>query len=335
MKKNGIIKIGSKITNEEILIGKLKRKKEKNNITNQILSTLFNKPPIINSSFKAPKFAIGTVTKIQIIKKKNFYSISVYLIEKRKIQEGDKIAGRHGNKGVISKILNLEDMPYLQDGTPLDILLNPLGIPSRMNVGQIYECLLTLAAVNLCESYKLLPFYENNTGQISKKLVYYKLNQAKKKTGQHWLFNPNYPGKTKLFDGKTGYPFQQPILIGYSYMLKLIHLVKDKLNARLTGPYSIILKQPLRGKVRKGGQRIGEMEVWALEGFGAAFTLQELFTIKSDDVKNRAATLIAIIKGQEIPHPGTPESLKILIIELQSLLIDIKIFEKEKKSLIA
>ena len=259
----------------------------------------------------------------------------MYLIEKREIQEGDKIAGRHGNKGVISKILNLEDMPYLPDGTPLDILLNPIGIPSRMNVGQIYECLLTLAAVNLCESYKLLPFYENHTGGRSTKMVYYKLNQAKKKTGKHWLFNPNYPGKTKLFNGRTGQPFQQPILIGYSYMLKLIHLVKDKLNARLTGPYSLILKQPLRGKVRKGGQRIGEMEVWALEGFGAAFTLQELFTIKSDDVKNRAATLIAILKGQEIPHPGTPESLKILIIELQSLLIDIKIFEKEKKSLIA
>lgn len=330
LKKNGIIKIGSKINNEEILIGKIKLKKEKN-LTNHLLSHIFNKNPIINTSFKAPKFAQGTVNKIKIIKKKNFFSISIYLIEKRKIQEGDKIAGRHGNKGVISKILNIEDMPYLQDGTPLDIILNPIGIPSRMNIGQIYECLLTMASINLCENYKLLPFDENQTSENSKNLVYYKLNEAKKRTGKHWLFNPNYPGKTKVFDGRNGKPFQQPILIGYSYMLKLIHLVKDKINARLTGPYSLILKQPLKGKVRKGGQRFGEMEVWALEGFGAAYTLQELLTIKSDDVKNRAKTLTAIIKGQQIPKPGTPESLKTLILEIQAILIEIKIFQQKKK----
>ena len=225
-------------------------------------------------------------------------------------------------------------MPYLHDGTPLDIILNPIGIPSRMNVGQIYECLLTLASVNLKENYKLLPFDENQTAETSKKLIYYKLNEAKKKTQKHWLFNPNYPGKTKLFDGRNGEIYEQPILIGYSYMLKLIHLVKDKLNARLTGPYSLILKQPLKGKIRNGGQRVGEMEVWAIEGFGAAYTLQELLTIKSDDIKNRSKTLISLINKNAMPKPGTPEALKILILEIQALLIEITIFDKEKKSLV-
>lgn len=258
------------------------------------------------------------------------YTISIYITEKRKIQIGDKIAGRHGNKGIISKILSREDMPYLQDGTQLDMILNPLGIPSRMNVGQIFECLLTLAGVNLIENYKILPFDEMQKNESSKNLIYKKLNEAKNKTKKYWLFNNNYPGKCKIFDGRTGDPFEQPILIGYAYMLKLMHLVKDKINARLTGPYSLILKQPLRGKARNGGQRFGEMEVWAIESFGAAYTLQEILTIKSDDLTNRSKALFSIMKSKELPEPSITESLKTLLLELQALTLDIKIFKNKK-----
>lgn len=304
-------------------------KKEKN-ITYDVIDSIFNKKIIKNTSFKAPKGCSGTITKVKINKKKNFYSISIFITERRRIQLGDKIAGRHGNKGIISKILKVEDMPYLQDGTTIDILLNPLGIPSRMNVGQIYECLLTLASTHLIENYKLLPFEEKQASENSQKLIYQKLYEAKLKTKKKWLFNPNHPGKMRLFDGRTGIPFQQPILVGYAYMLKLMHLVKDKLNARLTGPYSLILKQPLRGKARHGGQRFGEMEVWAIEGFGAAYTLQEILTIKSDDLYNRSKTLFSIINRKILPEPNLPESVKTLIIEIQSLLIELKVFQKTK-----
>lgn len=222
-------------------------------------------------------------------------------------------------------------MPFLQDGTPLDIILNPLGIPSRMNVGQIFECLLGLAAINLKEKYRIPPFDEMQETEKSKLIVYNKLFEARKKTRNKWLFNPNNPGKTNIFDGRTGESFNQPVAIGYAYMLKLIHLVDDKLNARLTGPYSLILKQPIRGKSKNGGQRFGEMEVWAIEGFGAAYTLQELLTIKSDDLTNRSKTLFAIMKGKEIPKPSVPESFKTLVIELQCLCLEISIYDKEKK----
>lgn len=222
-------------------------------------------------------------------------------------------------------------MPYLQDGTPMDMILNPLGIPSRMNVGQIFECLLTLAAINLLERYKILPFDEMQENKASQILVYQKLNEARIKTGKNWLFNPNYAGKCKVLDGRTGKPFKQTICIGYAYMLKLMHLVKDKINSRLTGPYSLIVKQPIRGKAKNGGQRFGEMEVWAVEGFGAAYTLQELLTIKSDDLNNRAKTLYNLMKGNTIPAPNVPESFKVLILELQSLCLDISIYTKTKK----
>lgn len=253
------------------------------------------------------------------------------MTEERKIEVGDKIAGRHGNKGIVSKILPVEDMPFLQDGTPLDIILNPLGIPSRMNVGQILECLLNLAGINLKENYKMQPFNEMQQNEISRNLIYKKLNEAKEKTKKKWLFNTRTPGKTIVIDGRNGLPFQQPILIGYSYMLKLMHLVKDKINVRLTGPYSLILKQPLRGKCRNGGQRLGEMEVWALEGFGAAYTLQEMLTLKSDDITNRSKILYSIINNTELPRPGIPESLKILFIEIQALLIELRLIENKKK----
>lgn len=222
-------------------------------------------------------------------------------------------------------------MPYIQDGTAVDILLNPLGIPSRMNVGQILECLLGLAAMNLKEEYKIIPFEEKPNQDASKQIVYNKLNEAKNKTGKEWIFSPNNPGKSKIFDGRTGNLFNQPVTIGYAYMLKLMHLVEDKINARLTGPYTLILKQPIRGKSKRGGQRFGEMEVWALEGFGSAYTLQELLTIKSDDLTNRSKTLLSIIKGKEIPEPSAPESLKTLILELQCLCLKLEIFKGKEK----
>lgn len=222
-------------------------------------------------------------------------------------------------------------MPYLQDGITVDMLLNPLGIPSRMNVGQIFESLLGLASINLKERYKITPFSTNHNENISKEIVYNKLYEARLKTGKNWLFIPNHPGKMTLIDGRTGKNFAQPISIGYAYMLKLIHLVEDKINARLTGPYSLILKQPIRGKARNGGQRFGEMEVWALEGFGAAFILQELLTIKSDDLTNRSKLLYSLIKAKQIPDPSIPESFKTLILEMQCLCLNVNIYSKNKK----
>lgn len=219
-------------------------------------------------------------------------------------------------------------MPYLQDGTTLDILLNPLGIPSRMNVGQIFECLLGLVGKNLKEEYEIMPFQDKYKNSISNNIVYNKLYESKKKTNKRWLFNPNYPGKMEVFDGRTGKKLEQPITVGYAYMLKLMHQVEDKINARLNGPYSLILKQPIRGKSRNGGQRFGEMEVWAIEGFGAAYTLQEILTIKSDDLINRSKALFSLMKGWKIPEPNTPESFKTLILEMQCLCLDITIHSK-------
>nr|YP_009145448.1 RNA polymerase beta subunit [Monomorphina parapyrum]AKL78921.1 RNA polymerase beta subunit [Monomorphina parapyrum] len=331
LKKNGIIKIGSCIENETILIGKT-RKKKTLDIKTKLLTTIFRREIIKDVSLKTPKGIKGTVTNIKILKKKDYYSIIIFINERRKIQLGDKVAGRHGNKGIISKILPVEDMPYTQDGTGIDMLLNPLGIPSRMNVGQILECLLGLAAKNLKEEYKITPFEEKLNENNSTQIVYNKLYEARKKTGKEWLFIPNNPGKSKILDGRNGEVFKQPVTIGYSYMLKLMHLVEDKINARLTGPYTLILKQPIRGKSKRGGQRFGEMEVWALEGFGCAYTLQELLTIKSDDLTNRSKTLIAIMKGRELPEPSAPESLKTLILELQCLCLKLEIFKGLKQN---
>lgn len=257
---------------------------------------------------------------------KNIVKIHIYIAEKKKLQVGDKMAGRHGNKGIISTILPSQDMPYLPDGTPLDLVLNPLGVPSRMNVGQIFECLLGLAGSYLNQTYKIKPFNETNGYEASRSLVYSKLYEAQKKTNQPWLFNPNFPGKVRLFDGRTGQCFQQPVTVGKAYILKLIHLVDKKMHARSTGPYSAVTQQPLRGRAKKGGQRVGEMEVWALEGFGAAYILQELLTIKSDDVQGRKNLIPAILKNHPISF-GTPESFKVLIQELQSLCLDLSIYE--------
>lgn len=246
--------------------------------------------------------------------------VNVYIAEKRSIQIGDKIAGRHGNKGIVSAILPQQDMPYLPDGTPLDLVLNPLGVPSRMNVGQIFECLLGLAGSYLHQTYKIQPFDELYGCEASRSLVYSKLYEARMKTQQHWLFDPNFPGKVRLFDGRTGQCFEQPVTVGKAYILKLIHLVDEKIHARSTGPYSMVTQQPLRGRSHMGGQRVGEMEVWALEGFGASYILQELLTIKSDDMVGRTFFLERIIQNQ-IPYLGPPESFRVLLLELQGLCI--------------
>lgn len=314
--------------NEDILIGKVRKPREKT-LGFKLLSKIFGKKIIKDASIRLNKSINGTVVKVKILKKKSLYVITIYVSERRRIKIGDKIAGRHGNKGIVSKILNVEDMPYLQDGTPIDIILNPLGIPSRMNVGQLYECFLGMAGKNLEENYKINQFAKTENNQISQNIVYHKLYEAKKKTGKEWLFLPNHPGKSIIFDGRDGTAFKQPVATGYSYILKLMHLVDDKLNARLTGPYSLVIKQPVRGKARNGGQRFGEMEVWALEGYGAAYTLQELLTIKSDDITNRSKTLSALIKGNEIPKPHIPESFKILILEMQCLCLDVGVYKKD------
>ncbi|MFQ3573783.1 MAG: DNA-directed RNA polymerase subunit beta, partial [Thermodesulfovibrionales bacterium] len=246
--------------------------------------------------------------------------VKVYIAMKRKIQVGDKMAGRHGNKGVVSIILPEEDMPYLPDGTPVDIVLNPLGVPSRMNVGQILETHLGWAAKSL-GIYVSTPVFEGATEQEIKDLL--------KKADL--LYENIQPGQTILYDGRTGEPFERPVTVGCMYMLKLHHLVADKIHARSIGPYSLVTQQPLGGKAQFGGQRLGEMEVWALEAYGAAHTLQEFLTVKSDDISGRSRIYDAIVKGDPVLEPGVPESFHVLIKELQSLCLDVELLEKKRK----
>ena len=244
--------------------------------------------------------------------------IRCYIATKRKISVGDKMAGRHGNKGVISRILPEEDMPFLPDGTPVDIVLNPLGVPSRMNLGQVLEVHLGMAAKAL--GWKVAtPVFDGATDEEIRALL--------KKAGL------SEDGKTILYDGRTGEAFDHPITVGVMYMLKLHHLVDDKIHARSTGPYSLVTQQPLGGKAQFGGQRFGEMEVWALEAYGAAYTLQEMLTTKSDDVVGRVKTYEAIVKGENVPEPGVPEGFKVLIKELQSLGLDIKLYSEDNQEL--
>ena len=278
------------------------------------------------------KLINNNLTKEQPMR--NVKSVRILLAEKRKVQIGDKMAGRHGNKGIISNILPREDMPYLPDGTPLDMVLNPLGVPSRMNVGQIYECLLGFAGKYLGENFKVFPFDETYGPEASRSFVYSKLYEARVKTGFDWLYDPYNPGKVRLYDGRTGDCFDQAITVGESYILRLVHMVDDKIHARSTGPYSLVTQQPLRGRSKKGGQRLGEMEVWALEGYGAAFTLLEMLTIKSDDMTGRMTLWSNVILNKDISI-GTPESFKVLVCELQALCLDIELFRlnpKKKKA---
>jgi DNA-directed RNA polymerase subunit beta len=252
-------------------------------------------------------------------------TIHIYLAEKRKIQIGDKMAGRHGNKGIVSQILPIQDMPYLPDGTPIDMVLNPLGVPSRMNVGQIYECLLGLAGKYLGEHFKVFAFDEMYGPEASRSFVFNKLYDARQKTSFNWLFDPNAPGKMRLYDGRSGKCFHQKVTVGQAYILRLVHMVDDKMHMRSTGPYSLVTQQPLRGRSKQGGQRLGEMEVWALEGYGAAFILLEMLTIKSDDMTGRMTLWSNLILNKEIAI-GTPESFKVLVCELQALCLDIGLY---------
>ena len=305
------------LINKKISVGSNKKLEKNSSLINT------NKQSLVNLTTTSE-----FIQKKPFLSSKNVSSIQIYLAEKRRIQIGDKMAGRHGNKGILSQILPIEDMPFLPDGRPLDMVLNPLGVPSRMNVGQIYECLLGLAGKYLGENYKIFPFDEIYGAEASRSFVFSKLYSASLKTGKKWLFNPNSPGKIRLYDGRTGDTFDQSITVGYSYILRLVHMVDDKIHARSTGPYSLVTQQPLRGRSKQGGQRLGEMEVWALEGYGAAFTLLEMLTIKSDDMTGRMTLWSNLILNKEISI-GTPESFKVLICELQALCLDIGLFKAE------
>lgn len=340
--ESGIIRIGAWVESGDILVGKVTPKGESDQPPEEkLLRAIFGEKArdVRDNSLRVPNGEKGRVVDVRVFTREQGDElppganmvVRVYVAQKRKIQVGDKMAGRHGNKGIISRILPQEDMPFLPDGTPVDIVLNPLGVPSRMNVGQIFECLLGWAAKNMDVRFKITPFDEMHGAEKSRETVHYKLQQAAEKTGKHWLFDPENAGKTLVYDGRTGEAFDRPVTVGKAYMLKLVHLVDDKIHARSTGPYSLVTQQPLGGKAQQGGQRFGEMEVWALEAFGAAYTLQELLTVKSDDMQGRNEALNAIVKGKTIPRPGTPESFKVLMRELQSLCLDIAVHKVETK----
>ena len=334
LNEDGIVLVGTFVKPGDILIGKVIQKDDSEQLPEaKLLRAIFGAKAkgVRDTSFRMPEGEYGRIIETLTFNRRTklaykFEKIQIFVAQIRKIQVGDKIAGRHGNKGIISRILGRHDMPFLPDGTPVDIILNPLGVPSRMNVGQLYECLLGLAGHKLDRRFKILPFDEMYGQEISRILINKKLRQASIEKNEAWLFNPYSPGKMVLIDGRTGKEFENPITVGNGYMLKLIHLVDDKIHARATGPYSLVTQQPLGGKAQHGGQRFGEMEVWALEGFGAAFTLKELLTIKSDDMDGRNETLNAIVKGQPIPTSGIPESFKVLLQELRSIGLDISTY---------
>ena len=337
---DGIVNVGKFVKPGDILVGKVISNNSSEQLPeSKLLRAIFGAKAkgVKDNSYRMPDGEYGRVIETVTFNRRTkltykFEKIYVFVAQIRKIQVGDKIAGRHGNKGIISRILPRQDMPFLPDGTPIDIILNPLGVPSRMNVGQLYECLLGLAGDKLNSRFKILPFDEMYGLEMSRILINKKLRQASIVKNESWLFNPYAPGKMVLIDGRTGKEFDNPITVGNAYMLKLIHLVDDKMHARATGPYSLITQQPLRGKAQHGGQRFGEMEVWALEGFGAAFTLKELLTIKSDDMQGRNETLNAIVKGQRIPKFGIPESFKVLLQELRSIGLDMSTYKIERFS---
>ncbi|HZK12715.1 MAG TPA: DNA-directed RNA polymerase subunit beta [Atribacterota bacterium] len=325
--ERGIVRIGAEVESGDILVGKVTPKGETDlGPEERLLRAIFGEKAreIRDTSLRVPHGDKGKVINVKVFSRENNDElppgvnqlVKVFIAQKRKISEGDKISGRHGNKGVISKILPEADMPFMQDGTPIEIVLNPLGVPSRMNVGQVLEVHLGWVAKTLGIRV-ITPIF----------------NGAKEKEIQQSLVEAGLPkdGKAILYDGRTGRPFDLKVTVGYSYILKLAHLVDDKIHARSTGPYSLVTQQPLGGKAQFGGQRFGEMEVWALEGYGAAYNLQELLTIKSDDVLGRIKTYEAIVKGENIPIPGMPESFKVLIKELRSLSLDVQILDSQGK----
>ncbi len=322
--ENGIIRIGAEVTSGDYLVGKVTPKGETElTAEERLLRAIFGEKAreVRDSSLKVPHGEAGIIVDVKVFTRENGDELApgvnkvvrVYIAQKRKISVGDKMAGRHGNKGVVSRILPQEDMPFLPDGTPLDIVLNPLGVPSRMNIGQVLEVHLGYAAHTL--GWKVAtPIFDGANEREIREL----LKQA----------GVAEDGKTVLYDGRTGEAFDQRVTVGYPYYLKLHHLVDDKIHARSTGPYSLVTQQPLGGKAQFGGQRFGEMEVWALEAYGAAYTLQEILTVKSDDVTGRVKTYEAIVKGHNVPKPGVPESFKVLVKELQSLCLDIKVLDE-------
>nr|AXN55083.1 RpoB [Calochilus caesius] len=341
--KNGIVILGSWVETGDILVGKLTPQianessyAPEDRLLRAILGIQVSTSK--ETSLRLPVGGRGRVIDVRWIHRKggsnyNSERIRVYISQKREIKVGDKVAGRHGNKGIISKILSRQDMPYLQDGTPVDMVFNPLGVPSRMNVGQIFECSLGLAGDLLKKQYRIVPFDERYEQEASRKLVFSELYEASKQTKNPWVFEPEYPGKSRIFDGRTGDLFEQPVLIGKSYILKLIHQVDDKIHGRSSGHYALVTQQPLRGRAKQGGQRVGEMEVWALEGFGVAHILQEMLTYKSDHIRARQEVLGATIIGATIPNPeGAPESFRLLVRELRSLALELNHFLVSEKN---
>ncbi|MFQ6540018.1 MULTISPECIES: DNA-directed RNA polymerase subunit beta [Aphanothece] len=333
----GIIRVGAFVESGDILVGKVTPKGESDQPPEEkLLRAIFGEKArdVRDNSLRVPSTERGRVVDVRIYTREQGDElppganmvVRVYVAKRLKIQVGDKMAGRHGNKGIISRILPREDMPYLPDGTPIDIVLNPLGVPSRMNVGQVFECLMGWASSHLGCRVKVVPFDEMHGAEKSKQTVQAFLEEAASQPGKDWVYDPENPGKIQLIDGRSGEAFDQPVTVGYAHILKLVHLVDDKIHARSTGPYSLVTQQPLGGKAQQGGQRLGEMEVWALEAYGAAYTLQELLTVKSDDMQGRNEALNAIVKGKPIPRPGTPESFKVLMRELQSLGLDIAVY---------
>nr|MDY5756885.1 DNA-directed RNA polymerase subunit beta [Eubacteriales bacterium] len=363
--ERGIIRIGAEVRSGDILVGKVTPKGETDRISSEerLLRAIFGDKAkdVRDTSLRVPHGEGGVVVDVRVFNRENKDDelspgvnklIRVYIAQKRKISVGDKMAGRHGNKGVVSRILPIEDMPFLPDGTPLQIVLNPLGVPSRMNIGQILELHLGKAAMALGlniatpvldgateDDIKLMLAMSNpdNTEMVDlMKLTagdavkMMQLVETDPEVGAKARRAARYEdGKTILYDGRSGEPFENRISVGYMHYLKLHHLVDDKIHARSTGPYSLVTQQPLGGKAQFGGQRFGEMEVWALEAYGAAHTLQEILTVKSDDCAGRVKTFEAIVNGQNVPTPGIPESFKVLVKELQSLCLDIKILRED------
>jgi len=327
--ERGIIRVGAEVRPGDILVGKVTPKGETElTAEERLLRAIFGEKAreVRDTSLRVPHGEAGKIVDVKVFSRENGDELApgvnqlvrVYIAQKRKISEGDKMAGRHGNKGVIARIMAEEDMPFMPDGTPIEIVLNPLGVPSRMNIGQVLETHLGWAAKTLGIKVAT-PVFDG----------------AREEDVFETLTKAGLPanGKTILYDGRTGEPFDNPVTVGYVYMLKLAHLVDDKIHARSTGPYSLVTQQPLGGKAQFGGQRFGEMEVWALEAYGAAYTLQEILTVKSDDVVGRVKTYEAIVKGENVPEPGVPESFKVLIKELQSLGLDVKVLSEDDEEI--
>mgnify|MGYP000802832364 FL=1 len=347
--ERGIIRIGAEVHSGDIMVGKVTPKGETElTAEERLLRAIFGDKAreVRDNSLRVPHGESGIIVDVKVFTRQNCDELSpgvnmvvrCYIAQKRKISVGDKMAGRHGNKGVVSRILKQEDMPFLPDGTPLDIVLNPLGVPSRMNIGQVLEVHLGYACKAL--DWQIMTPVFDGAHEADIRACFEKAEAErenyKDKDSARIDFSKipmRSDCKTQLTDGRTGEKFDSPVTVGYMYYLKLHHLVDDKIHARSTGPYSLVTQQPLGGKAQFGGQRFGEMEVWALEAYGAAYTLQEILTVKSDDIVGRVKTYEAIVKGDPVPKAGVPESFKVLFKELQSLGLDIKVLDADKNEI--